>query len=49
MDITQMVKSKTSDIYKNEVLDALKLSFPGLYEWELREAIDYSIMKRGGD
>ena len=49
MDITQMVKSKTADIYKNEVLDALKLSFPGLYEWELREAIDYSIMKRGGD
>ena len=49
MDITQIVKSKTADIYKNEVLDALKLSFPGLYEWELREAIDYSIMKRGGD
>lgn len=49
MDITQMVKSKTADIYKNEVLDALKLSFPGLYEWELREAINYSIMKRGGD
>ena len=49
MDITQMVQNQTSEIYKNEVMEALRLSFPGLYESELREAVNYSIMKRGGD
>lgn len=44
-----MVNSPTVDIYKNEMLDALKLSFPGLTEFDLREAIDYSIVKRGKD
>ena len=49
MDITQIVNSQTVDVYKNEMLDALKLSFPGLTESDLREAIDYSIVKRGRD
>ena len=48
-DITQMVQTRTADIYRQEVLEALRLSFPGLYEHELVEAIDYSIMKRGND
>ena len=34
---------------KKEMLDALKLSFPGMYESELIEAIDYSITKRSKD
>lgn len=49
MDIVQMVQNRTSDIYRQEVLEALRLSFPGLYESELVEAINYSIMKRGND
>jgi hypothetical protein len=49
MDITQMVQTKSCDIYRDEMMEALKLSFPGLYDWELREALNYSIMKRGGD
>lgn len=49
MDITQMVQSETADIYRREVMEALRLSFPGLYESELIEAVNYSIMKRGGD
>ena len=49
MDITQMINSKTSEIYIKEVMDALKLTFPGLYESEIREAVNYSIMKRGSD
>ena len=48
-DITQMVQTRTADIYRQEVLEALRLTFPGLYEHELVEAIDYSIMKRGND
>lgn len=49
MNINKMMETKTTDIYRNEVLEALKLSFPGLYEMELREAINYSILKRGQD
>lgn len=49
MDITQIVNSKTTDIYKKEMIDALKLSFPGLTEKDIKEAIDYSIIKRGSD
>lgn len=48
-DITQMIGSSTANYYKQEVLEALRLSFPGLYEHELVEAVNYSIMKRGGD
>jgi hypothetical protein len=48
-DITQMIESSTANYYKQEVLEALRLSFPGLYEHELVEAVNYSIMKRGGD
>lgn len=49
MDITQMVDSKTTEIYKREMMDALKLTFPGLTEMDLKEAINYSIMKHGSD
>lgn len=49
MNINEMMETKTTDIYRNEVLETLKLSFPGLYEMELREAINYSILKRGQD
>lgn len=49
MDITQIVSSKTTDLYKKDMLDALKLSFPGMTETDLMEAIDYSIVKRGSD
>lgn len=49
MDITQMLNSETTQIYINEMMEALKLSFPGLYESDLREAINYSIIKRGSD
>lgn len=49
MDITQMVQNRTSDIYRQEVMEALRLTFPGLYESELVEAVNYSIMKRGSD
>lgn len=49
MDITQMVDSKTTEIYKREMIDALKLTFPGLTEMDLKEAINYSIMKHGSD
>ena len=49
MDISQIVTSKTTDVYRKEMIDALKLSFPGLTELDIKEAIDYSIMKRGSD
>ena len=49
MDITQIVNSPTTDVYKREMIDALKLSFPGLTEMDIKEAINYSIMKRGSD
>lgn len=49
MDVTQMMGTQTMEIYRDEMIDALKLSFPGLYELELREALNYSIMKRAGD
>lgn len=49
MDVTQMMSTQTMEIYRDEMMDALKLSFPGLYELELREALNYSIMKRAGD
>lgn len=49
MDITQMVDSKSTEIYKREMMDALKLTFPGLTEMDLKEAINYSIMKHGND
>ena len=49
MDVTQMMNTQTMEIYRNEMMDALKLSFPGLYELELKEALNYSIMKRAGD
>lgn len=49
MDVTQMMGTQTMEIYRDEMMDALKLSFPGLYELELREALNYSIMKRAGD
>lgn len=49
MDITQMVDSKSTEIYKREMMDALKLTFPGLTEMDLSEAINYSIMKHGND
>ena len=49
MDITQIVNSPSTDVYKKEMVDALKLSFPGLTEMDIREAIDYSILKRGSD
>ena len=39
----------STQIYKKEMLDALKLSFPGMYESELIEAINYSIAKRSKD
>lgn len=39
----------STQIYKKEMLDTLKLSFPGMYEGELIEAIDYSITKRSKD
>ena len=49
MNISQMVANPTTDIYKREMIDALKLSFPGLTETDIREAVDYSILKRGSD
>lgn len=49
MDITQIVNSPSTNVYKKEMVDALKLSFPGLTEMDIREAIDYSILKRGSD
>lgn len=49
MDITQMVDSKSTEIYKREMMDALKLTFPGLTEMDLKEAVNYSIMKHGND
>lgn len=49
MNITQMMDTQTMDVYRDEMMEALRLSFPGLYNWELREALNYSIMKRAGD
>lgn len=49
MDIKQIVESPSTEVYKREMVDALKLSFPGLTEMDIREAIDYSILKRGND
>ena len=49
MDITEMIRTKPAGIYKEEMVKALRLSFPGLLEHDIREALDYSIMKRGGD
>ena len=37
---------KTLDIYRREMLYALKLSFPYLYQIDLERAIEYSIKKR---
>lgn len=39
----------STNIYKKEMLDALKLSFPEMYESELLDAIDWSIAKRSKD
>jgi hypothetical protein len=36
-----------TQIYVREMKDALKLSFPRLYDSEIEEAIEYSIAKRG--
>jgi hypothetical protein len=44
-----MINTRPAEIYKKDMLEALRLSFPGLLERDLVEAIDYSIMKRGGD
>lgn len=49
MDITDMLDMAPAEVYRNEVREALELSFPGLYKFEIEEAINYSIMKRGGD
>ena len=39
----------STQIYKKEMLEALKLSFPEMYESELMEAINWSIAKRSKD
>ena len=49
MDVKEMIDTRTMGIYRDEMLEALRLTFPGLYEMDLREALDYSIMKRAGD
>src|SRR5574344_2265785 len=36
-----------TQLYVREMKDALKLSFPRLYDSEIEEAIEYSIAKRG--
>lgn len=43
------INSPAIDIYRNEMLDALKLSFPAMYESDLIDAINYSIAKRSKD
>ena len=49
IDITEIVRSDSVNVYKREMMDALKLTFPGLTEDDIAEAIDYSIIKRGND
>lgn len=49
MESDRMLNSNAMTIYKDEMLDALRLSFPGLCEFDLREALNYSIMKRAQD
>ena len=49
MEADRMLSSKAISIYKDEMMEALRLSFPGLCEWDLNEALDYSIMKRVQD
>lgn len=49
MDTNQILNTKSIEIYKKEMMDSLKLSFPGLLESELAEAIEYSIRKRVKD
>ena len=43
----EFINSTGPQIYINEILEGLKLSFPGMYPSELIEAIKYSIKKRG--
>ncbi len=44
-----MFNDRATMIYKKEMFDALRLSFPGLYDSEIIEAIEYSIQKRAKD
>lgn len=45
----RILTSPSTNVYRKEMLDALKLSFPGMFESELKEAIEYSIKKRSKD
>lgn len=45
----QMLTGSATEVYRAEMLDALKLSFPFLTEGDINEAIDYSIRKRAQD
>ena len=45
----QMAASDASMYYKRDVIEALKLSFPNLYEDDIIRAVDYSIAKRSKD
>lgn len=44
-----MVNATATEIYKRDMFDALRLSFPGLHDSEINMAIDYSIAKRAKD
>lgn len=41
--------STATEVYKKDMFDALRLSFPNLYDYEIISAIEYSIAKRGKD
>lgn len=43
------ISNKGLDIYKTEMKDALRLSFPRLFDADIDAAIDYSIAKRFSD
>lgn len=49
MDISEMIQSPATEIYRQEMMYALKLSFPGLTHYDIEDAVNYSIMKRGSD
>ena len=49
MNSAEINMSQTSNLYKKEMIDALKLSFPNLYEDDIKEAVNYSILKRAND
>lgn len=45
----ELINSEATMKYKRDMFEALRLSFPGLYDYDIIQAIEWSIEKRGRD